>query len=120
MVSSPPSTVGSQSATDVDETTALLAVPKTDPSNSPDEAALLRDTKSKGANQEDDDDKPLPFGQIMILCYARVVEPIAFFSIFPFINKMIWCVSASLRLSFVRRCYISSYAKSDQGDRRAQ
>ncbi|MCJ1319789.1 hypothetical protein MMC15_005125 [Xylographa vitiligo] len=91
MVSSPPSTEGSQSATDVDETTALLTVSKTDPSTLPDEAALLRSTRSDGVNGEDDDDnKPLPRGQIFLLCYARLVEPIAFFSIFPFINKMIW------------------------------
>jgi hypothetical protein len=35
------------------------------------------------------DDTQLPFGQIAILCYCRIVEPVAFFSIFPFINKMI-------------------------------
>ncbi|MCJ1436980.1 hypothetical protein MMC27_006363 [Xylographa pallens] len=90
MVSSSPSTVDSQSVTDVDETTALLAVSKADPSTLPDEAALLRQTQSSRENQEDDDDKPLPTGQIFLLCYARLVEPIAFFSIFPFINKMIW------------------------------
>ncbi|KAJ3046788.1 hypothetical protein HK097_000515 [Rhizophlyctis rosea] len=33
-------------------------------------------------------DKPLPKLQILLLCYARMVEPIAFFSIFPYINKM--------------------------------
>jgi hypothetical protein len=37
-----------------------------------------------------DDEKPLPVGQIILLCYARLVEPIAFFSIFPFVNQMIW------------------------------
>ncbi|KAH8664547.1 MFS general substrate transporter [Xylariales sp. PMI_506] len=35
------------------------------------------------------EDKPLPVRQIMLLCYARAVEPIAFFSIFPYINFMI-------------------------------
>ncbi|MCJ1287832.1 hypothetical protein MMC26_007184 [Xylographa opegraphella] len=92
MVSSPPSTVGSQSATDVDETTALLSTSKADASTAPDEASLPRETQSDGASREDDDDddKPLPTGQIILLCYARLVEPIAFFSIFPFINKMIW------------------------------
>jgi len=34
-------------------------------------------------------DKPLPRTQIFLLCFARIVEPIAFFSIFPFINKMV-------------------------------
>ncbi|KAI0508991.1 major facilitator superfamily transporter [Xylaria bambusicola] len=33
--------------------------------------------------------KPLPKTQILLLCYARLVEPIAFFSIFPYINQMI-------------------------------
>lgn len=35
-------------------------------------------------------EKPLPKLQIFILCYARVVEPIAFFGIFPFISEMIF------------------------------
>ncbi|KAF8199262.1 MFS transporter [Mycena galopus ATCC 62051] len=34
-------------------------------------------------------EKPLPMGQVLLLCYARLVDPIAFFPIFPFINKMI-------------------------------
>ncbi|KAF4961872.1 hypothetical protein FSARC_10012 [Fusarium sarcochroum] len=33
--------------------------------------------------------KPLPKFQILLLCYARVMEPIAFFSIFPFIAQMV-------------------------------
>ncbi|KAJ4141639.1 hypothetical protein NW768_000855 [Fusarium equiseti] len=33
--------------------------------------------------------KPFPTLQILLLCYARVMEPIAFFSIFPFIAKMV-------------------------------
>lgn len=40
--------------------------------------------------QDNEQDKPLPMDQILALCVARVVEPIAFFSIFPFINQMIW------------------------------
>ncbi|KAJ6256261.1 Efflux pump azaK [Drechslerella dactyloides] len=32
--------------------------------------------------------KPLPMAQIFFLCAARLIEPIAFFSIFPYINKM--------------------------------
>ncbi|KAJ4296161.1 hypothetical protein N0V88_004865 [Collariella sp. IMI 366227] len=40
-------------------------------------------------NSADDiDDKPLPVWQIAVLCYARWVEPVAFFSIFPYINQM--------------------------------
>ena len=41
------------------------------------------------ADGDDDDDRPLPKLQIFLLCYARLVEPIAFFSIFPFVNQMI-------------------------------
>ncbi|KHN99733.1 Major facilitator superfamily domain, general substrate transporter [Metarhizium album ARSEF 1941] len=33
--------------------------------------------------------KPLPKVQIALLCYARMMEPIAFFSIFPFIAQMV-------------------------------
>ncbi|PMB70034.1 putative peptide/nitrate transporter [Beauveria bassiana] len=34
-------------------------------------------------------DKPLPGRQIFLLCYARTMEPIAFFSIFPYIAAMV-------------------------------
>lgn len=37
----------------------------------------------------DDFDKPLPTLQIVLLCFARFVEPLAFFCIFPFINEMV-------------------------------
>lgn len=39
--------------------------------------------------EEENEDKPLPKGQIFLLCFARAVEPICFFSIFPFVNQMI-------------------------------
>ncbi|KAH7329467.1 major facilitator superfamily domain-containing protein [Stachybotrys elegans] len=32
---------------------------------------------------------PLPKFQLLLLCYARMVEPIAFFAIFPFIAQMV-------------------------------
>lgn len=35
-------------------------------------------------------DKPLPKGQLFLLCFARLVEPVAFFSIFPFLNDMVY------------------------------
>ncbi|KAF4341010.1 tetracycline resistance protein (probable transport) [Fusarium beomiforme] len=34
-------------------------------------------------------EKPFPKFQVLLLCYARVMEPIAFFSIFPFIAQMV-------------------------------
>lgn len=36
------------------------------------------------------DDEKLPVKQILLLCYARLFEPIAFFTIFPFVNQMIF------------------------------
>jgi len=72
---------------DVDETTALLVGP----------AKLLAASGLGGIENgsplptaSEDGDKPLPKDQIFVLCLARIVEPIAFFCIFPFVNKMIW------------------------------
>jgi MFS family permease len=69
-----------------DETTPLLAVEAApimepvDPSN--------ESTGTDGAHAGDVN-APLPKAQIFLLCYTRVIEPIAFFSIFPYINSMI-------------------------------
>lgn len=46
------------------------------------------DMQSDGVD-DDDDDQPLPKLQVAILSYARLVEPIAFFAIFPFVNQML-------------------------------
>ncbi len=46
-------------------------------------------TASRNGNTRQQDEKPLPMKQILLLCYARMIEPIAFFGIFPFVNKMI-------------------------------
>jgi hypothetical protein len=72
-----------------DETTPLLA---TGPIAQANEEAVIQGEQQDVPNihNDEDDDKPLPRGQIFLLCYARLVEPIAFFAIFPFINKMIW------------------------------
>jgi hypothetical protein len=68
------------------ENTPLLAAgdiaPRADPEIS--EATTLSD-QSSGS---DPADKPLPRGQLFLLCYARFIEPIAFFGIFPYINQM--------------------------------
>lgn len=36
-----------------------------------------------------DEDRPLPRTQVALLCFARLLEPIAFFSVFPYINQMV-------------------------------
>ena len=64
------------------ETTPLLAV-------TAEEAEPIDEPIHKTNSQDDESEKPLPVGQIFLLCFARFVEPIAFFSIFPYINEMI-------------------------------
>lgn len=66
-----------------DETTPLLVATEAVPTVPSGEEPPVYEGSSG------EDDKPLPKLQIALLCYARLVEPIAFFSIFPFINKMI-------------------------------
>lgn len=38
----------------------------------------------------DEDERPMPHTQILVLCYASLAEPVAYFAIFPFINEMIF------------------------------
>lgn len=71
----------------VDETTALLAGPGKPQATLHNEAD---DNASSPTSSPEASDKALPKDQIFFLCLARMVEPIAFFCIFPFINKMIW------------------------------
>jgi hypothetical protein len=66
-----------------DERTPLLPEPTTGPGAEPVEAGAA------GIHDNEDEDAPLPLIQISILCYASFIEPIAFFSIFPYINTMI-------------------------------
>ncbi|KAF2203009.1 MFS general substrate transporter [Delitschia confertaspora ATCC 74209] len=69
-----------------DETTPLLGslIPAAEPVETAPEPYGVTETSCE------DDDMPLPIDQIFLLCYTRLVEPIAFFSIFPFINEMIY------------------------------
>lgn len=46
------------------------------------------DARDSAPQDGHDKDKPLPVWQIAVLCYARFVEPVAFFSIIPYINAM--------------------------------
>ncbi|KAF2627019.1 MFS general substrate transporter [Macroventuria anomochaeta] len=70
-----------------DETTPLLASVEAGPTPElVDPPSLV--TSTDGAHA-DDENAPLPRTQIFLLCYTRVIEPVAFFSIFPYINSMI-------------------------------
>lgn len=54
--------------------------------------ALLGPSKATYGNDgaaDDDEGKPLPKIQVLLLCYARAIEPLAFFSIFPYVNQMV-------------------------------
>ncbi|KAK0303787.1 hypothetical protein LTR01_007873 [Friedmanniomyces endolithicus] len=46
------------------------------------------ETEREGDNEEEE--RPMPTLQIILLCYASLAEPVAYFSIFPFINEMIF------------------------------
>ena len=35
------------------------------------------------------EDRPLPTGQLLLLCFARLTEPVAFFSIFVYVNEFV-------------------------------
>ncbi|KAF2688503.1 MFS general substrate transporter [Lentithecium fluviatile CBS 122367] len=68
-----------------DERTPLLVAPTSAPVREIVESSL----QEEESGVVSDEDTPLPHLQIFLLCYTRVVEPIAFFSIFPYINSMI-------------------------------
>ncbi|KAK2610750.1 hypothetical protein N8I77_004153 [Diaporthe amygdali] len=78
------------------ERTPLLATnditPTADPAVS--EATTLQGSGSgtfignAASDQDEDNEPPFPKWQILWICFARLVEPMAFFSIFPYINQM--------------------------------
>jgi MFS family permease len=70
----------------VDENTPLLATQDTLPSV---DAQVSEATTLVDSSSNDEHDKPLPVAQILLLCYARFSEPIAFFCIFPYVNQMV-------------------------------
>jgi hypothetical protein len=75
-----------------DEDTPLLANSSTNPKAKRqwEEAALLRKPNATSTGEHREEEKPLPKLQIFFLCFARLVDPISFFCIFPFINQMIY------------------------------
>jgi len=51
---------------------------------------------SPTTSQPADEEKPFPLNQILILCYASVVEPIAYFIIFPYMSEMVERIGGQL------------------------
>ncbi|KAK0111141.1 hypothetical protein ONS95_001517 [Cadophora gregata] len=77
-------------STTISENTPLLTSGADDaevPLN--DEAIISHENSDSDPTPSNVDLTPLPKLQIFVLCFARLIEPIAFFGIFPFINKMI-------------------------------
>jgi len=48
-----------------------------------------RATELPDETGKDDDEDRMPYAQIVLLCWAALADPIAYFAIFPFINEMI-------------------------------
>lgn len=87
---------------EVDEQTPLLGSANQDPVNQINEAAVIEENgdaapahANGGTKQDDGEEKPLPMGQIFVLCLSRMVDPIVFFCIFPFIPKMVETMDVS-------------------------
>jgi len=62
----------------LDETTPLLAVTNlggTVATNA--ETVIAKNIEEEQGVDDEDADKPLPMGQMLLLCYVRIVEPIA-------------------------------------------
>lgn len=74
---------GASETTPLLTTVAPIHIPETDPEGT------ITTTPPQPAAGRGEEDKPLPKRQIFLLCYARLIEPIAFFSIFPYINQMV-------------------------------
>ncbi|KIW02673.1 uncharacterized protein PV09_06110 [Verruconis gallopava] len=80
----------------IDEQTPLLASTAQDPSNQINEVEVIEESAYAGSvhvngssKPGDNEDKPLPMGQILVLCISRIVDPVSFFCIFPFLPKMV-------------------------------
>jgi len=72
-----------------EESTPLLSHVEPTPLPESVDPSLQHSSTEADDGPDEDEDKPLPKAQILLLCYTSCVAPIAFFSIFPYINFMI-------------------------------
>ncbi|KAK4555355.1 hypothetical protein LTR86_007652 [Recurvomyces mirabilis] len=81
------------------ETTPLLGAPESSPAKAvtqnghatkPTDDDPPNAFISNNGDADEEEEKPMPYLQILILCYASLAEPVAYFSIFPFINEMVF------------------------------
>jgi hypothetical protein len=82
----PHSTQITASADEPDEITPLLRPSESSEATKPQQNGHA---DAETATAEDEEEIPLPMFQIFILCIARVMDPISFFSIFPFVPSMV-------------------------------
>lgn len=80
------------------ETTPLLHAPESAAIRGENGHATPANASGKASNHgtiaqtegdEDTEEPPMPYMQILLICYGSLSEPIAYFAIFPFINEMI-------------------------------
>jgi hypothetical protein len=74
----------------ISENTPLLGTPADEPVVPVNDTEILNHGHHENGASNGPLEKPLPKLQIFLLCYARMIEPIAFFGIFPFISEMIY------------------------------
>jgi hypothetical protein len=79
---------GENSRAAADEVTPLLANSSGGPTAAPRGSEDV--VTQQQTNTGEDEDKPMPKLQIFLLCFARLVDPVSFFCIFPFVNEMIY------------------------------
>lgn len=88
------STVPIQRQEAASETTPLLAesdaAPEAHVSNGDAVRPGTSSTTEDGLQAKDKAEDQIPKAQILLLCFTRLFEPIAFFAIFPFVNQMIY------------------------------
>ncbi|KAF1935856.1 MFS general substrate transporter [Clathrospora elynae] len=87
----PPSpTNHDRTAIETSEATPLLSDAEAVPLALPvDQSHPLGDVVDGSEDADEEEGNPLPRTQILLLCYTSCMSPIAFFSIFPYINFMI-------------------------------
>lgn len=73
------------------DTPVNAAATETTPLLAPETASTTAQNGESHPNHvlEDTEDEKMPYTQILLLCYASLAEPVAYFSIFPFVNAMI-------------------------------
>jgi hypothetical protein len=74
----------------ISENTPLLGTSTQEPIAPANDTEILNHESAQNGAHQTHHEKSLPKLQIFILCYARLIEPIAFFGIFPFISEMIY------------------------------